>query len=824
MKRRIQSLFFCLVLVCMLPVSQSRGFASGSLSKEQNQSIAMLNYLMVLTSEINASSESRVFLEEAYSSLLNNLDPSKVDSTTQGYLEELLDTMEGYRMISIKRDRIRYRYEQKKARAMREAVSGFFRSASEAPFTDLLKKEDAGGSFGSISEAPFMNPLQKLVLTFLKYAAESAWGYYDAAQDLSLEETEEEWSLDDEESRTLHESRKKAFSYMLDIVQEYGLPGRLALSEKHVEDFVECKKDTNTDHQLLFLENNRGVYEAYGEYWLLRAECFYRNGEYEKCLEMYRQYGLTETRIFRKDKALARILPLVCVSIDQVSSFDDEYRDTVLPVLSQLKENTDIEDWDLRFFAACVYHDLYRRAGKEEDLQEAYWILLDNINNLVPSQRVRNKQYVNALKRQEGGKGLTKAQAAELSRQNQILENERKTELPPVYEPLFLQCRFLFSLLPELSLSSSELQKIDRILHEDGEPLFLSEPVDRLFRMEEAEEMEVKEVWLGRDGLELPARCVTDDCRIRVSLPQRHIIIDDWGISEVVRQEEGKLPSFFAMYSSPTFQEICDDISDEERLLVQILPKEGTDCGILEGTFYAEPSSGFLSFLEGTRFSPEAPVALMETEDPGKFPFSAIARMHVHHTCGCACTCSGFLVDRDLLLTSCHPLVCETHHALADKCTLYFGWKSGTDYLVCHEQTVDAENLFPGAPLERTSEGYRLPETSSGERSQQDYAFLRLSEEVGTQTGWFGLEEEDTNWHEYMVYTLAGYGDDGFFSVHATTGLSNDMQIDSLAGDREGGSPVFADNGKVIGIDQGDGNAFQITDMILCMKPLLPVS
>ena len=47
-----------------------------TLTNEQRNAIAMLNYITVLTQDINASKNSRLYMEEAYSSLINNTYPN----------------------------------------------------------------------------------------------------------------------------------------------------------------------------------------------------------------------------------------------------------------------------------------------------------------------------------------------------------------------------------------------------------------------------------------------------------------------------------------------------------------------------------------------------------------------------------------------------------------------------------------------------------------------------------------------------------------------------------------------------------------------------
>lgn len=92
------------------------------LSNTQRNSVNMLNYMTVLTQRINQSPNNQAFLEDAYSSLKNDLYPNAVDSKTQAQSTNLLDTINGYRMISVKRDRLEYIYEQNRAQALRQAI------------------------------------------------------------------------------------------------------------------------------------------------------------------------------------------------------------------------------------------------------------------------------------------------------------------------------------------------------------------------------------------------------------------------------------------------------------------------------------------------------------------------------------------------------------------------------------------------------------------------------------------------------------------------------------------------------------------------------
>ncbi len=109
------------------------------LNEEQKNSVAMLNYLATLSQEINASKNSRMFLEEAYASLINNTNPEKVNELTESHMSSLLDIIEKYRLINVKRERLQYIYDQNKAMAIKEAVPNPVAVLSAASSLDLKR-------------------------------------------------------------------------------------------------------------------------------------------------------------------------------------------------------------------------------------------------------------------------------------------------------------------------------------------------------------------------------------------------------------------------------------------------------------------------------------------------------------------------------------------------------------------------------------------------------------------------------------------------------------------------------------------------------------
>ena len=402
---------------------------SETLTTEQNSSIAMLNYITTLTQEINASKNSRLYLEEVYSSLISNTNPNAVDYRTQGQLESLLDTLEDYRMLSVKRDRLQYIYEQNKAQAIREAVPN---------------------PVGLLSAASSGNWV-KFALSVGYMAVDSYASYESASSEAELKYLQDGWALDDEESSVLHNSRKSAFIYMLEMVRENNLPGNLALSEENVSEFVAWKNKTNVTQKIRFFESNESTYAMFGYYWLTLAENYFNNGDYQKCMDAVEKYLEIQPAIVRKDYDLAKVIPMAISSAKETLK-GRSYNTYVEEKLDLLTKNTKNSDWSLRYFAALTYMDLYRVTKNEAHLDKAYNLTVDNVNSLVEEQRKKNSEYLGAIKEQEIPKDSTKEQKKEIKNYNKLLKEERKTALPPTYEPLVLNCDLLFALAEEKNI------------------------------------------------------------------------------------------------------------------------------------------------------------------------------------------------------------------------------------------------------------------------------------------------------------------------------------------------------------------------------------
>lgn len=505
---------------------------SDPLSSTQRNSINMLNYMTVLTQEINESKGSRLYLESAYSSLINNIYPNAVDTRTQAQIRSILNTLEEYRMIAVKRERLEYLYEQSRAQALRQAIPN--------P-VGLLSAVESGN-------------LLKTAASVIYMAVDSASSYAAASSQADLQYLKEGWELDDKESAELHNSRMATFEYMINMVRDNALPGDYALTAEHVQNFVEWKNNTNLVRKIAWLETNQETYQQFGPYWLELVKSYYDSKEYVKCLDAINQYELTASRIFRKDFNYAETLPMAIISAKE-SFGRDTYIETADRYTAAILENTNDDDWALRYFAAQIYLDLYAATKDAAYMDEAYKIAFNNVNVLVDEQRNLNAVYLADIQPVKADKDATKREKAEVKQYNQLLKEERKTALPPVSEALYLNCDLLFSLADERNISSEEQVRIESVLHENGENIFLTDALDNMFWFDGRNGIiDLDEIMVEFDGNELsiPAACITERSTVRVTVSgiNGRTILEDWAVVKVKRPKNAGCPEFVVTFTS----------------------------------------------------------------------------------------------------------------------------------------------------------------------------------------------------------------------------------------------------------------------------------
>lgn len=509
----------------------------------QRNSINMLNYLATISARIDASKGNRLMLEEVYTILLNGTNPGKIDEETQEHMEDLRNTIHDFINISVKRERLQYLHNQDKAAAIRSAVPDSVSVMSIATSRDW----------------------KRLVAAVVYTAIDSYNSYASTVDSLDREYLISTWELDDEETEEIRSNRESYFEYMVDIVQKYQFDGNITLNENAVTRFAEICENSDLPTKVQFLESEKKTYEHFANYWLELADCYYELERYEDCLLSIERYQNLSVGIFRKDYDYARILPKAIVAARETNKGDDVLEGFAEDILN----NTDNEDWSMRYLAAQVYADLYSRNPQKQYLEKAYQIALDNINELKAYQQELNARYLADVQpvtveepnysrmQEEDAKVAKKAYKAEKKRAdayNKTLRTARKTELPPLYEPLVVNCDFLFALAHKLNISDAQKSWIEDILQTKDKGVFLSDAVNDRYSFSDRDHG--YSIALNETTVEIPANLLTQGATIEVTVKgTSDMTCEDWNVTKVKRNGEA-VESFVATFASESFGEI----------------------------------------------------------------------------------------------------------------------------------------------------------------------------------------------------------------------------------------------------------------------------
>lgn len=511
------------------------------LTDQQRNSFSMLYYLAITAEDIRISKDNRLLLDDIYTSLLNDINPGAIDDETQDHLTQLRDIIKSYISISVKRDRLQYMYNQEKAAAIRSAVPDPLAILSVTNSLDW----------------------KKLATSVVFTVVDSYTNYKTASQSADQAFLMSGWELDDEETATIQRNRERAFDYMVDIVQKYALDGKLTLNEQAIQTFAEICEIESVQQKIRRLESEEATYKLLGNYWLELADCYFATSQYQKCLDCVAKYNELSTEIYRKDYNYVQILPKAIVAAQAVYE-GDAYISCIGTFADAIIENTVTTEWSVRYFAAQVYLDLYSKTNNRTYLEKAYNIAYDNMTILIDEQRAMNATYLAAVQEvsveepdyrfmnEQQKKDAEKEYEAEKKRvkeYNKALHNNRKTELPSVYEPLVLNCELLFALADEMNISDTEKKEIEAILQTENNGIFLVAPINNRYSFSKPTESYT--ITFGKTSIVIPVVLLSADAKVTVTVVDNgeSVTFDDCVVTKVERQQDS-IESYFAHISS----------------------------------------------------------------------------------------------------------------------------------------------------------------------------------------------------------------------------------------------------------------------------------
>lgn len=525
------------------------------LTIEQRNALSMLNYLAMTTQDIHSSSNSRVLLEDIYTSLINDINPGSIDKDTLAYLDNVRKVIADMLSIETKREQLQYIYNREMAAAVRSAVPD---PLLVLTLSDSMTESIAGSMMGSPKASM---DWARLAVSVTFTMLDSYNGYKDAVDNAEHNYFLSGWELDTEEENLILQNRGAIFNYMTNIVQEYGSNGnveelgKLTLNEKAIETFVDICSEENVALKTERLINAQKTYQFFGNYWLELADCYFEMEQYENCLDCIAKYDELDIRIFRQDFNIVPLLPKAIVSAQSVYS-GEEYIHKTQAFADRILENSSSDEWSVRYFAAQTYLDLYTKTQNKYYLERAYKIAKENVTELIDEQKELNNTYLQDVQtvalteRQEKSlsKDAKKQEQKRIDEYNKALKKTRETELPPLYEPLALNCELMFALAEELGIDEAEKVNIAALLESETCGVFLSKPVNTKYSF--------APVTMGYDmvfkkgSVAVPVTLLSPTATLKVTVTEgdKTTIFEDFVISKVTRGDG--LETFQAVFKS----------------------------------------------------------------------------------------------------------------------------------------------------------------------------------------------------------------------------------------------------------------------------------
>ena len=162
-----------------------------------------------------------------------------------------------------------------------------------------------------------------------------------------------------------------------------------------------------------------------------------------------------------------------------------------------------------------------------------------------------------------------------------MLKETRKRELPPVYEPLLLNCELLFSIANELRISENDKLDIDNILHPQGARIFLTESLDnKYWFIHDTNTTSIDHIIeFSGTTMIIPIVYLTADAVIKVEVKEQYsdesIVLSDWVVDKIERKTEGDASSYQATYVSREARN--HNWQPDAKIIVSITSKSGSN-------------------------------------------------------------------------------------------------------------------------------------------------------------------------------------------------------------------------------------------------------
>ena len=170
---------------------------------------------------------------------------------------------------------------------------------------------------------------------------------------------------------------------------------------------------------------------------------------------------------------------------------------------------------------------------------------------LVSEQLRMNNEYLSPIEDIPTPNGASKDVRDQYREYNRMRSETRKTALPPISQPLELNCRLLVALANQLDLDETDRSQADALLHAREQQLFLTQPLDELYWLGTSRISSMPEATVIFDGtkLILSAWLISENTHVTVQVNGEDVP-GNWIVKKTERGTENDLSTFTATFEN----------------------------------------------------------------------------------------------------------------------------------------------------------------------------------------------------------------------------------------------------------------------------------
>ncbi|MBQ6418055.1 MAG: hypothetical protein IJJ91_05245 [Synergistaceae bacterium] len=300
--------------------------------------MSALNMAVVSLHRITSSGD-RLILDREYDSIINNLRMGEINADPEltSLYQEIVRVIHKGKLRDDIRATINKADSEKKHKSIKEIITG-----------NVLK------SFST-------NPLKWLG----KLAMSSASEYFSQQKEtetLTQNNNDGQLRLKHDELDEYDELQRKLLGSSWSLLRQYQLPDSYRLTQNALMKFSSAMKEAEPSKRQRMMKYLEGDFAMYAPYWFYRAKAANEAGSDDEAGKYFERFEEVWRPVLRKDPYRAEAMKF---RIERLMVTRDNTAE-ILKCLSEMRANTELEDWANNIFAGMVYFTLGDKEKAEE--------------------------------------------------------------------------------------------------------------------------------------------------------------------------------------------------------------------------------------------------------------------------------------------------------------------------------------------------------------------------------------------------------------------------------------------------------------------------